>query len=516
MTKHETITTAASSPPNDAHLPKSPSSFNMLRGVESHESEDISKNVNISHNQYLSTREESFSARMKNAFIGSNAGVGGCIPTTAMSNMNTATNKMEETGEDDLYSIIADVPFFPPEHHREEDQSRERRRQQERAAYREEELVVDFPQQELVNENQSSSHHQEIKIAQHQHQNMQSQHPSEQSPKHNSLEEQPNHTFPGFALYNNARVYYILGQYTKALDTTTECLAFQKKALLINNNHDLNNASIKKNDGSSPTGFGVGVRSFLSSSSSTVPNFVSSDTSMLLPNAHNPIVVANSTTKILSQYPSHACVAQTLLLRARVLAVCGLYGHDDCDNDEHSSPAGRDRTLVYQAIQHVEMAVAIQRKISTFTNVNIDLTQWELAIPMVLLGFLKVEVQCFEEANSAYEEALLILRSVRQLHDDEKQAALQREDQVIARQHLKVSKRITKEMANVFYLKGRSFQCRRLYNEAFDCYNKGLNFLTKVGASKYSAGTRRIIRCMRKSSALEKLLSDFWDDPNRI
>lgn len=111
VTKHETITTAASSPPNDAHLPKSPSSFNMLRGVESHESEDISKNVNITHNQHLSTREESFSAQMKNAFIGSNAGVGGCMPTTAMSNMNTATNKMEETGEDDLYSIIADVPF---------------------------------------------------------------------------------------------------------------------------------------------------------------------------------------------------------------------------------------------------------------------------------------------------------------------------------------------------------------------------------------------------------------------
>ena len=447
----------------------------------------------MNNNSNHLAKEESFSSRIKNALIGSNGG--GCIPASALNTHSTAVN-------DDLYSIIADVPFFPPEH-KEKEHIMHQQQIQQMASYREEELVVDFPSR------QTQTHRADVDVVQSHTLSIQTnptQQPDSntqnQSP-HNSLEEQTQ-TFPGFALYTMAKVHYVLGQYTKALDTTTECLAFQRKALLIHANNNMNPAN-NSGHNNSPSGFGS-VRNLLKGNSvhGTPTN------SPLVPNAHHPIVIANSTQKLLSHYPTHACVAQTLLLRAQVLAACGLYGEKDED-----APS-RDETLVHQAIQHVEMAVAIQRKISTFTNVNVDLTQWELATPMILLGVLKVEIQSFEEANDVYEEALLILRSVRQLHDAEQTSATERGDVDLTRQHAKISKRITKEMANVFYLKGRSFQCRRMYSDAFDCYNIGLGLFKSAGVPRHGVGIRRIIRCMKKSSALLHLLSHYWDDANII
>jgi tetratricopeptide (TPR) repeat protein len=464
---------------------------------------------------------ESFSVRVKNAFIGSNVG-GGCMPRASTPMVSTSNN---HDGDDDLYSIIADVPFFPPPHEKKIDNP-PRQKQQQKLFHREEELVVDFPSRQGDIQSSSATiyeKHQLLSVQTnsvttiHQTDHNMQNHPSQHSPKHNSLEEQQSQTFPGFALYTMARVYYVLGQYTRALDTTTECLAFQKKALFINtNNQSSDHSSISNTSGHSPSaGLGGGVRNLLKGGN-VATNVPPSDPSPLVPNAHHPIVIANSTAKMLQHYPTDACVAQTLLLRARVLAVCGLYGCIDMDSDDNHSPSSGDITLVHQAIQHVEMALAIQRKISTFTHVNIDSTQWELAVPMILLGVLKVEIHCFEEAENAYEEALLILRSVRQLHEAEHSAAMERDNATMSKKHLKISKRITKEMAKVLYLKGRSFQCRRLYSDAFECYHKSLELFKTVGVSRYSAGTRRIIRCMTKSSALEKLLSEYLDDTHRI
>ena len=506
------ITSPSSNTCNENILPRSPSSFNMLRGVESHESEDHvppqSRSDGITKHNL--SKQKSFSDRIKN-IIGSNAAANGCMPANGSMPNNTETN--ENVGDDDLYSIIADVPFFPPEH--KENQSNVQLHQQ--SSHREEELVVEFPSRQENNQqpplsaqkhsnptlNSSPDHITQKQVA------TQETIPNKDIVHGESCET----TFPGFALYTMARVYYVLGQYTKALDTTTECLAFQKKALMIKGNSAGNIFANNGNSQASSGGLGGSVRNLLKGGTMTNGTPTTAVSSSFVPNAHQPIVIANSTEKLLSNYPTHECVAQTLLLRGRVLAVCGLCGSDD--TEDNSSPS-KDMTLVHQAIQHVEMALAIQRKISTFTNVNINLTQWELAIPMILLGVLKCEVCNFEEAQAHYEEALLILKSVRQLHDAEHTTAKGIDDCEMALRHYRISRQITKEMAKVFYFKGVSYQKRKLHSDAFEAYNKGLDLFRRSGATKYHAGEKRIICCMRKYGALEKLLSDFWDDPNRV
>jgi tetratricopeptide (TPR) repeat protein len=520
--KHETIqtTTTLASPSNNNELPRSPSSFNMLRGVEYHETEDTNHYVsNTTHyrNNHTVVKQESFSARMKNVFIGPNTT--GCMPATTAINTSLPSNN-DHAENDDLYSIIADVPFFPPEHCEEKDTKKlQPYHKQQQQQHREEELVVEFPSRQNATTSASNTTHQTL-LVQTSTTTSTTTTSVDSNKQHNSSEDQ-SETFPGFALYTMARAFYVLGQYTKALDMTTECLAFQKKALLISNdgnNNYLNHLSTTTNNNSmnetSPA-FG-GVRNYLKGGSGIggkSTTIMPTTQSPIVPNAHHPIVIANNTAKMLSNYPTHTCVAQTMLLRARVLAVCGLYGYGDDENEMSSG----DVALVHQAVQNVELAVAIQRKISTFTHVNIDLTQWKLATPLILLGVLKMEIYRFDEAENAYEEALLILRSVRQLHCNESTSAADRGDEEMTRQHDKISKRITREMAQVYYLKGRSFQCRRQYRDAFDCYNKGLGLFKNAGASKYSrVGSRRIVRCMKRSSALERLLSEYWDDPARI
>ncbi|KAL3776413.1 hypothetical protein HJC23_006767 [Cyclotella cryptica] len=569
------VVASSSSSQNEHNLPRSPSSLNMLRGFDSHESDNetephsnhhphvqTSSHVatnNKSHrdNEGALARGESFTARLKTA-IGANVVGVGCIPTNATAPFHNHRNS-DVNGNDDLYSIIADVPFFPPQgqsNARSVDQCVSRgvtkTEQHHKPLHREEELVVDFPSWRQTNNNQASSpmvvaghyktcvhssehtmvHKEQVQQIQHHDSHHHHHHHHHHPPAGiHSLAEQEVHTFPGFALYNMARVSYILKKYTKALDTTTECLRVSKRALMIDgNNHNYNknnntsfgnvSTSNSRNESLSGVGFG-NVRNIIKGGSVTSGDafpLTAGDSPILVPTTQHPIVIANATAKMLSHYPTHSCVAQTLLLRARVLAVCGLYGHgSDDENDDNSTfSSGGDYSLVHQAIQHVEMAVAMQRKISTSTNVNLDLTQWELATPMVFLGVLKAEIRNFKDADGAYEEAFLLLRSIRQLHQEEQYAANERGDDTLARKHSKLLKRITREMANVLYLKGRSFQCRRLYCDAFQCYNKGLGLLRSVGVSKNDAGTKKIIRCMKKSSALEKLLSEYWDDSNRI
>lgn len=511
ISTHETLITSPSSNPCDNDiLPRSPSSFNMLRGAESHESEDRvpSHSMSDGKTNHNLSKQKSFSDRIKN-IIGSNATANSCMPANGSMPNNTETNE----GDDDLYSIIADVPFFPPEH--KENQNNVQLHKQ--SSYREEELVVEFPSRQENNQQPSLPAQIDSKPTT----NLSQDHCTRKQVTtektiacENIVHEESRETFPGFALYTMARVYYVLGQYTKALDTTTECLAFQKKVLLINGN-SVGNVFTNNDLQASSGGLGGSVRNFLKGSGGNMTNGTRTTTvsSSLSPNAHQPIVIASSTAKLLSDYPTHECVAQTLLLRGRVLAVCGLYGSDDIE--ENSSPS-KDLTLVHQAIQHVEMALAIQRKISTFTNVNINLTQWELAVPMILLGILKCEICNFQEAQAAYEDALLVLKSVRQLHDAEHTTAKGREDSEMAQKHYKISRQITKEMANVFYFKGVSYQKRKLHSDAFEAYNKGLDLFRRSGATKYHTGEKRIICCMKKYSALEKLLSDFLDDPNRV
>jgi hypothetical protein len=107
------LQTTVLAPPNNTrhNLPYSPSSFNMLRGVESRESEDANHPSPTNHqsasrnrkNTHYLARGESFGAWVKNGIIGANAG-GGCMPT--------AIPTANHGAGDDLYSIIADVPFF--------------------------------------------------------------------------------------------------------------------------------------------------------------------------------------------------------------------------------------------------------------------------------------------------------------------------------------------------------------------------------------------------------------------
>lgn len=326
--------------------------------------------------------------------------------------------------------------------------------------------------------------------------------------------------YPGFALYQTARFQYCLGKYNEALDTTTKCLAFQKQALGKSDasttspkrspqsvqpstsaraKDDTSNNDMTALDLRSTFVTGVG-RSMLgvvqSMKTSTSDSGASAKTQKQSQSPPHP-ALSSSSAAVIAQYPLHPCIAQTLLLRGRVLADCGLYGFADCDGDT-------DFSLLLQAIRNVEMAVAILRKIDQ---------EYDLATSLALLGTLRTLLGHFNEADRAYEEALSLFKVMRLAAKYDQSQARDGEKAAICEQSIR---RINDGAANVFYRRGKLYQSQRMHEEAFGWYHKSLILSKCNGANREDGCVRRVVQCMKKRSAIEKIVSAYIDDRNAI
>ena len=165
-----------------------------------------------------------------------------------------------------------------------------------------------------------------------------------------------------------------------------------------------------------------------------------------------------------------------------------------------------DFSLLLQAIQHVEMSVAIQRKL-------VISDEEELATSLILLGNMRARLGHFNEADMAYREGLAILREVRHTAKICHADAVESGDSETTSDCANYLKRITADIVTALYLHGKSYQCQRMHAEAFECYNKALSLRKeKFAASRLRLTTKRIARCMKSKYALERLLSTYWDD----
>jgi tetratricopeptide (TPR) repeat protein len=330
-------------------------------------------------------------------------------------------------------------------------------------------------------------------------------------------------SFPGFALYERAKAQYYQGFYSQALDTTTECLAFQKSFL---NERDVGpgnslaavasiNSAVGPIHATASTGIVPDIISGVNGGASTTTpmlyrsSFVTHVGSSVLgavlslkpdssrelrPNDIHPMLT-NSIGRMISQYPSHHCIVKTLLLRGRVLAACGL---DKRDND---------LSLIVQAARNVEMAVTIQRKL---------IIDEELAAPLLFLGILKTRLGRFDEAEMAYREAVDILSDIRSNAKSTKLEALKSEDPELFSDCAMRCTVVTRGMARAFYLRGKAYHCQKKFIPAFHHYNKALNLSRNTGPSPGGFDVRNIARCMKNSYALEKLVSSHWDDKGAV
>ena len=320
-------------------------------------------------------------------------------------------------------------------------------------------------------------------------------------------------TFPRFTLYQTAKQQYVQGQYSMALDTTTNCLSFQQLALKSGSHAataavqqavkevDISptNTSIPNPNNNADMMTPLDMRShFATSVGSSVLNAVQSLKPADSPNRirhkqHTHPILSNTISNLISKYPLHPCVAQTLLLRAHVLAACSI------DTDDN---------LLVQAIQHVEMAVAMLR--------GLNIIDEELARPLVYFAKLKTQLGQYSEADLAYTEAINILQIVRMKVKQSHKHVFQtegEESEIVAEcnQYLQ---QINDEVAHALYLHGKSHQCQQMYAQAFDCYEQALKLYSKSNASykKNSLKVKCIVRCMKSRSALEKRVSSYWDD----
>ena len=331
-------------------------------------------------------------------------------------------------------------------------------------------------------------------------------------------------TFPGFALYETAKAQYCQGKYSEAVDTTTECLAFQKLALSAGSATATAAAQAAKEAASNskestPISTSVPANpndtmmtpldlrsTFVTGAASSMLNVVQSlktDNSpkmmmgqRKLSQQHPHPMLSNSIATLVSQYPTHPCVAQTLLLRGHVLAE--LYRYDDDD----------DLSLLVQAVQHVEMSVAILRKLS--------ITDEELGLPLVYLGNLKTQLGQFNDADMIFKEAVCILKNVQTNVKQSHLYALQtEEDDEVISDCARYLKQITNEISHALYLYGKAYHTQRMHVQAFDCYNQALRLLRKNSVSSAKnriPEAKNVIRCMKSRCALEKLVSSYWDD----
>jgi len=324
-------------------------------------------------------------------------------------------------------------------------------------------------------------------------------------------------TFPGFTLYQTAKQQYVQGQYSMALDTTTNCLSFQQLALKSGSHAATaavqqatkemdtspKNTSIPNPNNNAEMMTPLDMRShFATSVGSSVLNAVQSLKTADSPNRirhkqYTHSMLSNTISNLISKYPLHPCVAQSLLLRAHVLAACSI----DIDGD-----------LLVQSIQHVEMAVAMLR--------GLNIMDEELARPLVYFAKLKTQLGQYSEADLAYTEAINILQTVRiNVKRSHKHAyQTEGEDSEIVAKCEQYLQQINDETAHALYLQGKSYQCQQMYAHAFDCYEQALKLYNKsiVSYKRNSLKVKCIVRCMRSRSALEKRVSSYWDDANII
>ena len=307
--------------------------------------------------------------------------------------------------------------------------------------------------------------------------------------------------FPGFALYQTAKAHYCQGRYSQALDTTTECLAFQKSFLNEHEGGSGNSmvalaAANSMVDRNHATGAPIDLRSaFVTHVGSSVLGAVLS-LKPESPKEHLPHpMLSNSIAVMISQYPAHHCVVKTLLLRGHVLAACGLDGYDN------------DLSLIVQAARNVEMAVAIQRKLA------ID---EELATPLVFLGIMMARLGRFHEAEIAYREAVGVLSNIRLNAKNCELEAQRSDDAELVSACAMRRKMASHGIAHVFYLRGKAYHCQQKFIQAFHYYNKALILTKKTGPSRDGFGVKDIARCMKNGYALEKLVSGYWDDNGAV
>lgn len=336
-----------------------------------------------------------------------------------------------------------------------------------------------------------------------------------------SLIDKEESTFPGFTLLQMATAQYCQGKYSQALDTTTECLAFQKsyfshegsgggvgggnaapvssKGMTSSTTESISASAVGRvlgtiNGSNSLTPFdsrssfaaqiGSSVLGVVRSLKTEIPSSKEQQATR-----HQHPMLSNTVSAMISQYPTKPCVVKTLLLRGHVLVACGL--HDD------------DRSLMVQATKNVEMAVAIQRKLA------IDR---ELAASLIFLGVLKSRMGHFCDSDNAFKEAVCILREIRRIakstHPSETPESERTEEE--SNRRTKVDDEI---IAHAFYLHGKSLHCQRMYIQAFHYYNRAFQLCKRSGSSRNnSASVKNIVRCMKKSCALEKLVSAYWED----
>ncbi|KAL7441683.1 hypothetical protein ACHAXM_008053 [Skeletonema potamos] len=322
-------------------------------------------------------------------------------------------------------------------------------------------------------------------------------------------EGEPEEAYPGFALYQTARAQYCLGKFNEALDATTECLAFQKLALgsptesttspklgphpitTTSNDTNINNGMTALDLRSTFVAeVGRSMRGVVQSMKTSTTSSGASAHKQPTQSSPHPML-SNSMATMIAQYPLHPCIAQTLLLRGRVLADCAMYGDDNCDGDT-------DFSLLLQAIRNIEISVSILRKIDQ---------EYDLATSLTLLGTLRTLLGHFDEADRAYEDALSIFIGLRLAAKYDQLHAIDEETTAICDQSIK---RINDGAANLFYLRGKLYQSRRMHEEAFGCYRKAL-FLSKCNGRRDRC-VRRVVQCMKNRSALEKLVSTYIDD----
>lgn len=315
--------------------------------------------------------------------------------------------------------------------------------------------------------------------------------------------------YPGFAMYQTARFQYCLGKYSEALDTTTECLAFQKVALasLLSNRtsptlgpQSVPSAHIGNTNNDNMTA--LDLRStFVAGVGNSVRGLMTSTTAQQKQTSSPHPMLSNSMATMIAQYPTHPCIAQTLLLRGRVLADCGLYGLRDGSGDDDDAVGDTDFSLLLQAIRNVEISVAILRKLDQ---------EYDLATSLTFLGTLRTLLGHYDEADRAYEEALSIFRGLRLAAKYDQKQAIDEEMATICVQSIQ---KITKGITNVLYLRGKSYHCQKMHQEAFECYHKAFTLSRKCnGANRQNKCVKRIVRCMKSRSALEKLVSAHIDD----
>ncbi|KAL7538687.1 hypothetical protein ACHAWF_006178 [Thalassiosira exigua] len=339
-------------------------------------------------------------------------------------------------------------------------------------------------------------------------------------------------TFPGFALVQIAESRRRMGKTDEALGAVAECLAFQRASF------GGGGAGLASGGAAAGAGTGTGANAAGSaadkagkkaggqadakSGGAAAPHAVpagamtpldlrasfvaAAGTGVLgavrsLQDSHRRVVqragdgtASNSVAIAASHYPSVPCVARALLLRGRLLYDRGM--------------ACGEAAPFVEAARHAEMAAFILRKVGV--------SHEELAAPLAVLGEARTRLGHLEEADVALGEAVAVLGDARSGAERDRRDAAGAGDAEAESDCAGRLDRIAREYAAALFLRGKSYHRRRSHVQAFDCYNQALVVVGKLkkgnGHLRKELAVKRIVRCMKHRCALEKLVSDYWDD----